>query len=70
MAITIQITKSGRPKPCRAAIENTSETAPQICPRNLRQITHLTAPTLRLRYCFAEENTTVCVASGAMILPP
>jgi hypothetical protein len=55
MAITIQITRSGRLKPCRAASENTLETAPQICPRNPRQITHITAPALLLRHCFTDE---------------
>ena len=45
----------GREKPCRAASENALETAPQICPRNPRQMAHSTAPAVRLRHCFTDE---------------
>ncbi len=55
MAITIQISRSGRLKPCRAASENIMETVPQICPRNPRQMAHSTAPAVRLRHCFTDK---------------
>jgi hypothetical protein len=55
MAITTQISRSERPKPYRAAIENIIETPPQICPRNPRQMAHFTAPAAQLRHCFTDE---------------